>query len=76
MTERTTIYVHLLGEGVPVMRPVPAELLAGNRYRLVATSDYDAEDEKWEFSPGTTVRCERVTHDGDVVLVAVASEEF
>ena len=73
MNERATIYVRLLGEGVPVLRPVPATVLSTNTFRVEATEDYDSDDEAWEFPPGTTVRCEKQSKDGDTMLVAVAA---
>ena len=73
MNERATVYVKLLGEGVPVLRPVPATVLSTNTYRLEATENYDSDDEVWEFPPGATVRCERQSKDGHTMLVAVAA---
>lgn len=73
MSKRATVYVRLLDEGVPVLRPVPAVVLSPGSCRLEPTEDYDPNDETWEFPPGTTVRCETITHDGDSVLLAVAA---
>ena len=53
----TTVYVELLGEGITVWRPVEAEVLPGDRYRLRAGPDYDAAVETWAYGPGTVVRC-------------------
>jgi hypothetical protein len=67
-----TIYVELLDEGVDVWRPVAAEPLGEDRYRLVAPADYDPETKKWAFLPGTVVRRKaRRLSDG---LVFVATE--
>jgi hypothetical protein len=71
MTDDTPVHVRLLGEGVPVSRPVPAVRLSDNRYRLEATVGYSPEDETWEFVPGTVVRCELTSMNGDSVLLAV-----
>jgi hypothetical protein len=43
---RTTIYVAPLDEGVDVWRPVAAEYLGNDLYRLL---DETPEDEVWEF---------------------------
>jgi hypothetical protein len=52
-----TVYVELLDEGTVTYRPVDAEPLGDGRFRLIATSDYDPEDETWGFLPGAVVRC-------------------
>lgn len=70
---RITIYVSLLGEGTPVYRPTEAVRLANGLYQLLPTGDYDPEDEKWEFPPGSVVRAEkREGRDGEC-LIAVRS---
>ena len=63
--ERTqTIYVRLLDEGVDVWRPVRAETLRGERYRIISENT-DPEDEKWEFKTGDVVHCvEKELMDG------------
>jgi len=53
-----TIYVRLLDEGTEVSRPTQAIDLGGDRFRLIATPDYDPENETWEFLPDTEVRGE------------------
>jgi hypothetical protein len=67
-----TIYVRLLDEGVDVWRPVRAEPLGGNLYRLAATPVPDTET--WEFSPGavvvTQIRLLAVAGDPEPTLVA------
>ncbi len=73
--ERSMIYVRLLDEGVPVLRPVPARQVGDNTFRLERPSDYDPDDETWEFPPGSVVRCRPEEHDGDMILVAVAMVE-
>jgi hypothetical protein len=54
--QTTKVYVCLLDEGVDVWRPVSAEHVEGDRYRIVGEPP-DPEDEKWEFLPGQVVRC-------------------
>lgn len=49
-----TVYVKLLDEDVDVWRPVLAEHLDGDRYRLVGETP---EDEVWPFATGDIVNC-------------------
>ncbi|MBP2294112.1 hypothetical protein [Azospirillum rugosum] len=66
------IYVNLLDEGTPTIRPTNAEVLGDNLYRLHPTERYDPEDETWEFVPGAIVTCERIrTEKGVSALLAV-----
>ncbi len=65
-----TVYVFLLGEGTTVSRPTQAIVLGGGKYKLLATSGYDPEDEIWEFLPGSVVSCELEILDGHKVHVA------
>jgi hypothetical protein len=62
MSNTTTVYVALVGEGVDVWRPVPAEHLGADLYRLTGAPP---EDEAWPFSLGDVVRCEVRTLSGD-----------
>jgi hypothetical protein len=51
-----TIYVGLLEEGIDCWRPVQAEQVASNIYRI---ADQDIpRDELWEFKPGDLVYCD------------------
>lgn len=60
MTDHSvTICVRLLNEGVETARPVPAQSLGEQIYKILLPEDYDPEDEEWEFLPGETVRCEQ-----------------
>lgn len=54
MTERVQIHIRLLDEAVPVWRPVDAEHVGGDQYRVLGQIP---EDEVWEFQPGDVVRC-------------------
>ena len=73
LTNKVTIYVRLLDEGVQVARPAYGELIKDDIFRLLPTENYDPDDETWEFLPGTVVRCERkISPDGNEVLLAVA----
>jgi hypothetical protein len=51
---KTTIYVELLGEGTDCWRPVEAEHLGADLYRITGETP---EDEVWSFSTGDTVKC-------------------
>src|SRR6266487_4072193 len=67
--ELAEIFVELLEEGVDCWRPVAAQRLDANRFRIVGSVP---EEEVWQFKPGDTVRCaERAFSDGSRGLVAV-----
>ena len=51
------IYVYLEDEGTNVWRPVDAEYLGGNKYKIIS-SNPNGEDEKWQFQEGDIVGCE------------------
>jgi hypothetical protein len=62
------VYVRLLDEGVDVWRPVTAEVTGHCCYKI---TDDQQDDERWEFEPGMSVRCqERRFEDGTLALVA------
>jgi len=69
--KKQTVYVALLDEGLDVWRPTEAEQLPNGSYRILATPDYDAEDEKWEFPPGSHVICQKRRISTGEVLAAV-----
>lgn len=69
-TSIDVIFVHLLGEGVDVWRPVRATSLGGSLYRLDEAAVPD--DEHWEFQPGDVVAAREEDRDGARVRVAVA----
>ena len=66
------IYIPLIDEGTSVVRPTTAISLGGDLYRVLATPDYNPEDEIWEYLPGTVVRCSRKVRNGEEILVACA----
>lgn len=69
-TVAETIYVRLMNAGADVWRPVQASRRAGGVFQILSRND-DPEDEEWEFSSGSLVRCaERLLSDGPR-LVAV-----
>ncbi|HEX5010092.1 MAG TPA: hypothetical protein VFY71_06805 [Planctomycetota bacterium] len=73
MHPTTTIYVELLDELVEVYRPVAAEHLYGDIYRIV---DPKADSEEvWRFPPGAVVCCRLTRFQGRADEVLVAIEE-
>jgi len=54
MDETCTVYVALLDEGVAVWRPVAAERVGPDLFRLAGPVP---DGERWEFQPGAVVRC-------------------
>ncbi len=70
MKTSTQIYVTLLDEGTDVWRPVEAVHLCDDIYRIT-NSNFNSEDERWQFSPGDVVRCQtHVFADGSKGMVA------
>jgi len=72
-TESVTVYVRLLDEGVDVVRPTAAVRVGNADFRILATANYDPDDEIWEFIPGTVVSCETEMRGGEEILVARTS---
>jgi hypothetical protein len=67
-----TIYVALLGQETEAWRPVLAQQRADDTYLIVSKND-DPEEEMWQFSSGSLVRCEARELAEGVRLVAVES---
>ena len=65
-------YVELLDEAIDTWRPVQAEGVGNGIFRLLPTPNYDPEDEKWEFPPGSLVRLVKKELSDGSVLVAIA----
>lgn len=63
------IFVRLLDENVDVWRPVKAERIASDRFRIVE-QPYDRDTERWEFEPGDEVMCEFIDSDDAAFLAA------
>lgn len=61
------IFVRLLDESVDVWRPVKAERVGADRFRIVE-QPYSRDSERWEFEPGDEVVCE--LRDDDQFLAA------
>ncbi len=76
MTNIAEIYVALLDEGVDVWKPIQAERLSDNMYRIVG-QPYDRTIEKWQFEPGDMVVCEMIESSDGRILAATkkASED-
>ncbi|HEV2293587.1 MAG TPA: hypothetical protein VGR35_07010 [Tepidisphaeraceae bacterium] len=70
------IYVALLDEGVDVWRPAPAWKIDDSTYIILRPDDYDPDDEKWEFPPGSTVICEPKAITDGTILAAVRQKEL
>lgn len=69
MSEPEEIYVSLLNEGINVWRPVKAEMIGPDLFRLLGPMP---ESELWQFPPNTVVRCvEREFSDGTRAITAV-----
>lgn len=63
------IYLPLLNEATPCWRPVEAQQVEGNSYRI---SGIKPEDEDWPVATGDIVRCEpRRFSDGFEGLVVI-----
>jgi hypothetical protein len=69
MSSVAQIYIALLDEGVDVWRPVQAECLSGNTYRIVS-QPYDRSIESWQFEPGDVVLCEMIESSEGRILAA------
>jgi len=65
------IYVRLLNEGVDVYRPVSAIQIDKNLYKIPEDTLYDAEDETWEFLPGSSILVSEKQIGNETVLVAI-----
>jgi hypothetical protein len=64
------VFVRLLDENVDVWRPVKAERIAPDRFRILE-QPYDRGTERWEFEPGDEVMCELVKSDDGGFLAAI-----
>jgi hypothetical protein len=66
------IYIPLLNEGTDCWRPIEAEQVGNDTYRIVGSKP---EDEEWPIAAGEVVRCERRRFvDGSEGLVVIKSE--
>jgi hypothetical protein len=69
MSEPRQIYVKLIDEVVDVWRPVEAEPLDGETYRI-CDQPYDRATEAWEFEPGDVVVAELIESSDGPILAA------
>lgn len=67
----TVIYVKLRNEGTDVWRPVQAEPVTQNVYRVL---DQPLDDEDWPVAQNEMVECEHRLLSGHECLVAKASQ--
>ena len=71
----TTLYVYLLEEGTDVWRPVSAEPVGEDHYRILSVNE-SRRDENWEFPTGSVVRAEYKNLTDGKTLVAVEAVEW
>jgi hypothetical protein len=70
MAEMTSIYMPLLNEGTSAWRPVSAERLGTNKFRVVGPMP---DDEEWAFAPDSLVTAiHHLFDDGSSGFVAVS----
>lgn len=62
------IYVYLLDEGVDSWRPIKAEFISENKYKIIVQEI--PSDEIWEFQPESIVKCMTKEKDGESILIA------
>ena len=70
MADTIVIYVRLTNENVEVWRPINAEHIRANTYRI-AEQPYDHESEIWEFEPGDEVICEQIQSSDGPIRAAI-----
>jgi hypothetical protein len=70
MSRPTEIFVSLLDEQVDVRRPVRAEHVYDDVYKIT-DQPYDNEVETWQFEPGDEVVCELIDSNEGRILVAM-----
>ena len=70
MSQNSKIYIYLISEDVDVWRPVEAEHLHSNVYRILS-QPYDRTIETWQFEPGDEVLCEMIESSDGRILAAI-----
>jgi hypothetical protein len=68
------IFVRLIDEGVDVWRPVRAQHVRDDVYRIL-DQPYERDIETWEFGPGDEVVCEMIDSSEGRVLAALGAPE-
>lgn len=70
MAELVTIYMPFLNEGTEAWRPITAERLGADTFRIIGPKP---DDEEWAFAPGDVVRgMIKQFSDGQNGIVAIA----
>ena len=70
MADERQIYIRVTGSRGPAWRPVEAERIEGDVYRITGSAT-PASGESWEFASQDLVRCKPYElTDDDVVMVA------
>jgi hypothetical protein len=69
-TNVVELYVPLLNEGTPVLRPTTGLLLGADIVQVLPTANYDPTLDEWEFPPGSKVKCVMESKGGRNLLVA------
>ena len=76
ITLRDIIYIPLFDEKLEVYRPVEAEHIKVNIYKILSTNS-SLDDEIWQFSYGDYVRCEEcIFSSGQSHLIAVEKTDI
>ena len=75
-SKTVTIYIDLLEEGTPTIRPTQAIDLGEGLYKVLPTPDYDPGDEIWVFLPESIVRCEKRYSDWSKKDILIAMEKI
>ena len=71
MARTVQIHIRLLHEGTECSRATQALELGNGLFKVLPTSNYDPEDEVWEFPPDSIVRSEIRWSGGKEFLLAV-----
>lgn len=67
-----TIHVRLLHEGTDVWQPTRGRRVGPMTFEILPTPDYDAAAERWEFAPGSIVKCDWQPNIGGPGLIVSA----
>jgi hypothetical protein len=70
-SSRVEVFVKLVDELVDVWRPVLADRLHDDVYRI-SDQAYDRSTETWEFGPGDEVICELIESSDGRIFAAIA----
>jgi hypothetical protein len=71
LIEEEVVYVLITNEPVQVWRPMWADKIENNIYKIKSFSSYDATDEELQFKTGDIVICEKQKKSEGQVLVAI-----